>query len=276
MKRTFESALPVLYLVYNLAILYFTGQALVEISGVDSTFGAILLFIGAGVAFFLIPLSPILASLLVLYYLVEYEYWNIFFAFLFVFPGFAITLLSIFGIATQEIIEKLKNKWEIYKIKNAQTRMDNTVTDVAPIDNQTFLSKHLNEYINILKDFANIKGKQSRGSFWRFTLMHFLFFGIVFNFVCAFALNSVPRYSDTKMFIWVIWLAGGILASIPQLTAAVRRMNDAGGEPAVVYLSYGLSFACQFFQNEALAIITTLLNICVLIKLCTRSEVNEE
>lgn len=110
MKRTFESALPVLYLVYNLAILYFTGQALVEISGVDSTFGAILLFIGAGVAFFLIPLSPILASLLVLYYLVEYEYWNIFFAFLFVFPGFAITLLSIFGIATQEIIEKLKNK----------------------------------------------------------------------------------------------------------------------------------------------------------------------
>ena len=218
-----------------------------------------------------------MASLLVLYYLVEYEYWNVFLAILFVFPGFALTLLSIFGIAAHEVIEKLKNKWEIFRIKNYKKQTNSTVTDVVPIDNnQSFISRHLNEYIAILKDFTNIKGRLSRGSFWRFTLIHFLFFGVVFNFVCAFTLNSLPRYSDAKMFIWIIWLVGGILASIPQLTAAVRRMIDAGGEPAVVYLSYGLSFACQFFQNEALVIITSLLNIFVLIKLCTRSEVQEE
>ena len=104
-----EKVLLALYYIYQVSLVVLLGQGLIEVADIHTTLGEILIYIGAVVAYVLIPFASIFTSLCLVYYLVEYEYWNLFVAIIYAFPIIVLTLGSFIGISFIELKDKVRN-----------------------------------------------------------------------------------------------------------------------------------------------------------------------
>ncbi len=225
MRNVFGTALAVAYWLYSLSLIYFFSQALIEFTGVYSNLGQILMFVGAFFAYLIIPFSSLFASLLVLYFLVDYERWNLLLAMLYVFPGFAFAILAFLGGSIANGIEKLAFKWNVWQAqRKARSNLD--ITTVEPIDqNGNFFEKIAYNAAVALRKYKDFSGRASRTEFWSFFGLNIL---INLVFILLIEAFSGYRTRDIQNVVGIIWMFYSVVMLLPLIAVTARRLNDVG------------------------------------------------
>ena len=75
---------------------------------------------------------------------------------------------------------------------------------------------HINNYINVLKNFSDFKSRSGRAEFWYFVLFHIIIL-IALSFV-----EGTLGMGQTLSNIY------SIVALVPYIAVGVRRMHDVG------------------------------------------------
>lgn len=94
----------------------------------------------------------------------------------------------------------------------------------------------LNNYIAVLKKFADFNGRSRRSEYWYFFLVNALV-SMTFNFI-GIALNG-------SSFVGLLSMVFTLAVLVPSIAVAVRRMHDVGksGWYALIPI-YNLILAC--------------------------------
>lgn len=273
MEKIIRIAIAAGILLYNVTLIYFFADGVVRMAHVYSTLGQILLFIGVAALFIIIPFSSFFASLFVLYSLVEYKHWNLFISILFVFPGIAIAIASFFGIAISDAVQTLKTR-----LFHRNTNQN--IVDVTPVEDRKGVLGWIDNYKRNLINFKDFSSKMSRKSFWKFISLH-LIVNVLVGVVIAFCLETFYqyRYQDFREFLIILWWVISIILFVPQVAATIRRVNDTGYSPWIVWVALVLGAIQQFIVSNSLSaiagmlqIIVFILSISIIIILCMRSK----